>query len=261
MNIEEILRAGRRLPWTSHVLAALVLVAHAVTMLVLLDRGMLPDPLPVHWGADGSPDRFVPLTAGAVLTLPLVLGLTLLLLTGIAAALPALMRMQSSWPPSGPDTSGPSPWERLRREGAERGIRSVLGWTMVAIVLPLSWPGPYLDGADSSVGPMLLTLVVLLLPAFVLPMLHWRRWARRTAALHGLAPSGDEAAEDARWTAGDLFLNDPGNPNLWVPSRDSETKFTVNLGHPRGRLVATLMVLGLVAVLALPVVLISLVGS
>lgn len=58
--------------------------------------------------------------------------------------------------------------------------------------------------------------------------------------------------EASAWKLGVFYVN-PQNPALWVPKRFSPGR-TVNLGHPRGRLILAGVGVLLVIVILIPIV-------
>lgn len=231
---EELLARGRARTWIPFGLALLVLVGTFVHGAMIY--GSLSDQVPLHWGADGQPTRFGEKSVGNVFLGPLLTLASLPVTVGLAAALPMMMF----------DSSRPvSDWTRLRSEGAMRGTRSGIGWLMVLIlasVWAMSAQGWHSPDQFSGAWPMV-ALFVGMVPAMVLPYLGWRRWARRTAAEHGVGPTEEEAAEDKLWLPLGLY-NNPDDPRVFPPKREGHGMgTTVNLATTGGRIFAALMVL------------------
>src|SRR5262245_47463509 len=115
----------------------LLLLAPAVALVLFADR--FPDPMPVHWGASGRPNGFLPRT-------PLTLALPVLLMGGILLFIDAVVA-------GGARVGPPAMTEGVHRLlGPIRWMLALMA-TPVAFA-PLSGPTPVL------VGGVLVVLVV-----------------------------------------------------------------------------------------------------
>ncbi|MCC3282448.1 DUF1648 domain-containing protein [Arthrobacter caoxuetaonis] len=222
-SFETQLARTRRAAWLPHVAAAVLLLscfAYGATV-----YGSLPESVPVHWGLDG-PDAWEEKSVGTVFLPLLVASGTTVLLAFISAVAPAMT-------PADPNAT---PWEAFRREGMIHGTVSAMG--IVSLLLAgcvgyLSIQG-WQDPAQVAVWPALLLSGAVLIAIGGTYAAASRR-ARREAARHGIFPSDQEQAEDAKWIAG-ILRNDPDDPHVLVPKRKgSGTGLTVNVGNARGR--------------------------
>lgn len=223
---------GRLLPWLPHWIAALLVAAFYSYGASVY--GSLPDPVPTHWGPNGTPDSWEAKSFGSVfLPLNVAAGMCLFLALA-AAAVPAMT----------PQESQASPWEECRREGSIRGTVLAVGMCSLAVtgiigaLTVAGWRTP----EQISVWPAL-ALAPLTLVTLVACFAYETRRARRSAAAQGIHPSEDEAAEEAMWVAG-MFYNDPGDPRVLVSKRQgSGMGLTVNIGNRAGRAAVVLFLL------------------
>ena len=186
----------------------------------------LPETIPTHWGAGGTPDAWADKSFGAVFA-PLLIGAgTSVFLALIAAAVPLMV----------PPSKDASTWELWRREGTIRGTVAAMGGVsaltaaLVGLLSVAGWRNP--DALP--MGPVLI-LVALILAVVLVAYALSSRWARRSALKSGVMPTAEEQEEDKLWTVGGLY-NNPDDPHILVPKRSgSGTGMTVNVGNAKGR--------------------------
>lgn len=231
--IEQLLTRGRSRTWTSYLIALVVLVATIGYGAAVYDS--LPEQVPLHWGARGEPTRWGEKSVGSVFMGVLMTGMTLPTLAVVGLVVPMMSAAEEG-----------SDWERLRREGSARGIRSGLGWMALVIVVSVSllsvqaWTS---EDMSSAAWPLVLLLTGTLV-ALVPPYLYWARWARRTAEQHQIRPTPQEEAEDRRWLPLGLY-RDADDRRVLVPKRSgSGSGSTFNVGHAKGRAVAIAVLAG-----------------
>ncbi|MCC3269504.1 DUF1648 domain-containing protein [Arthrobacter gengyunqii] len=219
--------------WLIHAAAALILIPCFAYGAMIYES--LPETIPTHWGAGGTPDAWADKSFGSVFA-PLLIGAgTSVFLVLIAAAVPLMV------PPSQDATA----WELWRREGMIRGTVATMGGVsaltaaLVGLLSVAGWRNP--DALP--MGPVLILLALILAVVFVAYTLS-SRWARRSALKSGVMPTAQEQEEDKQWTVGGLY-NNPDDPHILVPKRSgSGTGMTVNVGNAKGR-AAVVVFLGL----------------
>lgn len=201
----------------------------------------LPDPLPVHWNADGVADRFAAKGIWSVFG-PVILGLVMVAFFFVLAA---LMRR---WPIRSAASDSPEASARIAHEQT-RLLQGLLGQISFAIALTfsliavVSWLTPGTPAIILFTVLLPLVLIVVVLLVFVV---RYRR--AMAAARSGATPSDSpvrEAPDDDRfWKAGSIYVN-RSDPAFIVPKRFG-VGWTVNLGHPAGIIVGVVILVLLV---------------
>lgn len=243
--LDQLLRQGRGAVWLPFVLAAVLLVAVTVYGIAIYDS--IPERLPQHWGPDGQATRWAEKSPGTVFLTLLLSVAGLFVLPIIAVVVPGFMTV--------PDDA--SDWTRLRIEGSVRGTREGLGWAALSVVTMSAWASVATWRASDRLPgwPIALFMVGMFL-ALWLAYVRWSRWARRTAELHGIHPTPEEAAEDRLWLPLGIYDN-PDDPRVIVPKREGYgVGTTLNVGTRTGKA----LVVGFLVVILAPVVLISWLG-
>lgn len=237
---EKELTRGRRPLWLAYPVAAAILLGTQVYGLSIYPD--LPETIPTHWGPSGAPDAFDAKSPGTVFGMLWVgLGMTVLM-AFLAAVVPAMS----------PARAEPSPYRRIQREGMIRGTMGGLGATTILLALLFSslavegWLRPEYVGGWFA---LLFAGIVLV----VIGWAFWRgsRWARRLAAVAGVQPDAEEAAEERLWLWGGILYNNPADPQVMVPKREGTGMgLTVNVGNPLGKWAVAVFLL---VVIGLPV--------
>lgn len=244
-QLGRLLRQGRAASWWPFLLTLVVVAAVAGYGLAIYER--IPDPVPLHFGADGEATRWGEKTPGNVFMLLIVTTVSMWLVPVLAAILPAFMTV--------PDDA--SAWTRLRIEGSLRGTRAGLGWVCALVALLVGWISIATWQAPEFLSPWPAAVFVLgIFLVLWLAYRRWSRWARRTAEVHGIHPTEEEAAEDRLWLPLGLY-HDPDDPRVLVPKREGYgVGTTVNVGSRGGKIAVALFA----AVVVVPVVLVFWLG-
>jgi len=183
----------------------------------------LPSRFPVHWGIDGTPDRWAerswrsvdgPLVAGF-----LVIALLQLMGYMILGASPrARMAETADWT------------ARFRRANLRMIV--AMGWALAALFAVLAL-NPYLSSGDALVVPawLLVTAMLVVTAGFVWPII-------RISQEPG---SGSDGTPDECWKLGQIYYN-PNDPALMVEKRFG-VGYTINFGNRASWLLVALVVL------------------
>lgn len=243
--IEQLLRQGRGASWLPFGLAAVLLVAVVGYGIAIYDS--IPDQIPQHYGTGGQATRWEAKSPGTVFFPMLMSFAGLFILPIVAAVLPGFM--------STPDDA--SAWTRLRIEGSVRGTRAGLGWAALFTVAISAWVSVVMwRGSEHAPGWPIAIFVAGIFVALWFAYGRWSRWARRTAELHGIHPSPEEAADDRLWLPLGIY-NNPEDPRVMVPKREGYgLGTTVNLGSRAGKILVAVFL----AVMIIPIVLIAWLG-
>jgi uncharacterized membrane protein len=226
-----------RLPGGALLQAGPFVVLAAVAALLRWRWDALPERFPVHWGADGQPNRWSERTLLGVYA-PLLIGLAVI--TGLLIL--AMVLVRTSRPA---ESGGRSANAERRFRGSTLGVvlaceyflAASLGW---AGVLPLTLSGN-LTGPPGMTVVLALSLLFVVIVTAALGRLG-QSGARLSATSEEAAPAGDRSP-DRFWRAG-LFYVNPDDPALFVPKRFG-LGYTLNFGRPGAWLV-------LLVLLALP---------
>ena len=221
----------------------IVLMAAIVIGAAVYDS--LPNPVPVHWNADGVADRFAPKGIWSVFG-PILLGVgTVALLYLLAALIPR-------WPARAVASDTPEVSARVAVAQLTL-LQGLLGQVAFFIALEfacVSFVGWLAAGSPTGILLTTLVLPVLLLGLVALFVARYRRAtvvARSgvpvtSGGVGGAARPTAEAPDDDRyWKAGSLYVN-RADPALIVPKRFG-VGWTVNLGHPAGIALAVITLL------------------
>lgn len=243
--IEQVLRQGRGASWLPFVLAAVLLVAVTGYGMAIYDS--IPDQIPQHYGPGGEATRWEAKSPGTVFFPILMSFAGLFVLPIVAAALPGFMSV--------PDDA--SDWTRLRVEGSVRGTRAGLGWAALFTVAISAWVSVVMwRASEHAPGWPIAVFVAGIFVSLWLAYRRWSRWARRTAELHGIHPTPEEAAEDRLWLPLGIYDN-PDDRRVIVPKREGYgVGTTVNLGSRGGKI----LVAAFLVVMIVPIVLIAWLG-
>lgn len=190
----------------------------------------LPSPMPVHWGFDGRPNRWLPKTPASVMT-PFIVGT--LLCAGIAV-MSHFTRKSTRRPGSGAIE------EQFRATIAQFVLAAEL---FVAIAFSLIAVAPLLS---RSVAARLFEFLPFGTLGVLAILLVWTVRVARRRQSPAAAPG--DFTPDACWKAGIFYVN-PGDPALFVEKRMG-LGYTLNFAHVGAwALVAGLLALAAVALL------------
>ncbi|MCP2308983.1 DUF1648 domain-containing protein [Kitasatospora paracochleata] len=245
------LRTGPRpFPWLWALPPVLLTAATAVIGAVRYDA--MPQRLPMHFGGDGTVDRFAEKSFAAAFTPVLSqLGLTVLIL----AVVWAVQRGRADLDPARPTTSAARHRRYVARLGAALLVMAAsVDLSMLLAALKI-WSGARTVPPVPLLAPVVFGLAVVTVVAV--------RTGQGGTRLRGGAADGtdgpDEAAEpdtglvhaddDRHWRAGGTVYVNRQDPAMLVPKRFG-IGWTVNLGNPRAVLLLAL-VAALVVVLSL----------
>lgn len=226
-------QVGRRRPVMVLHLAA-VAFAFAVLIVLVVNYSALPDPYPMHWGADGQVDRWAVRSWGTVLMAPL-LALALACFIWLLAWF--ISRRRDPQLPDGAAASA----QRLGGQ-TDEVIQVLLGVTNVlcTLVLVIITVLPLTKASQSTTVTSLLAVTVLTLVPSVWAVVAVSRAQHRERERGTTGPESPD--DDRSWKLG-LFYYNTADPSFMVPKR-SGFGYTVNMGHPWGMafMVATLVI-------------------
>jgi uncharacterized membrane protein len=198
-------------------------VLAVVAVLLHANWQRLPSRFPIHWGIDGTADRWAERTWRSV-DGPLLAGVL------VIALLHALGYMIVAASPRG-RMAGTADWTARFRRANLRMIVAI-GWTLAALfgVLALN---PYLLHGDGLVIPVWLMLAAILAvtAGFVWPIV-------RISQEPG---SGSDGTPDECWKLGQIYYN-PSDPALMVEKRFG-VGYTINFGNRASWLLVGLLLL------------------
>ncbi len=235
----------RRIPpalgW--YVAAIVVLMAAIVIGAAIYDS--LPDPIAVHWNADGVADRFAAKTIWSVFG-PILLGI------GVVALLFLLAVFMPRWPVRGVASDSPEVSARIAVAQVTL-MQGLLG--QIAFLIALEFACVAVVGWLAPASPTVIIVSTLVLPLLLLAVivLFIVRYRRATVAARAGVPVSaggagatdaprPEAPDDDRfWKAGSIYVN-RADPALLVPKRFG-VGWTVNMGHPAGIALAVITLL------------------
>ncbi|NEN07186.1 DUF1648 domain-containing protein [Diaminobutyricibacter tongyongensis] len=234
-------RVAPALGW--YVAGIIVLMAAIVIGAAIYDS--LPNPLPVHWNADGVADRFAAKDLWSVFG-PILLGI------GVVAFLFVLAVLMPRWPVRAVASDSPEVSARLAVAQLTL-MQELLG--QLAFLIALEFASVAVVGWLAPDSPTVILVATLALPLllFALIVLFLVRYRRATVAARAGVPVSagsagptdaprPEAPDDDRfWKAGSVYVN-RADPALVVPKRFG-VGWTVNLGHPVGIALAAVILL------------------
>jgi uncharacterized membrane protein len=183
----------------------------------------LPSRFPVHWGTDGTPDRWAERNWRGV-DGPLLMGFV------VIALLHVLGYMIADASPRGRMAETADWTARFRRANLRMIV--AMGWTLAALFAVLAL-NPYLSGGDALVMPVWLMLAPILAvtAGFLWPII-------RISQEPG---SGSDGTPDECWKLGQIYYN-PNDPALMVEKRFG-VGYTINLGNRASWLLIALLLL------------------
>ena len=232
-------------------IAGLVVLAAVVVIGASL-YSSLPNPVPVHWNAEGEVDRYAEKNVWSVFG-PILIGI------GTVALLFLLGVFMPRWPIRAAASDSAETSTRIAAAQL-RLAQDLLG--QIALLIALEFSCLAIVGWLAPHSPALMIVTILLIPLLllgvvVLFMVRYRRAivAARTGAAGvrdgagtAIAPAVEAPDDDRFWRAGWLYLN-RADPALMVPKRFG-VGWTVNLGHPAGMalgILTSLLIAGAIA--------------
>jgi uncharacterized membrane protein len=218
--------APERLP--GGIAAALVpfAVLTAAALYLYLNWNRIPERFPVHWGIDGSPDRWSARTWQGVYT-PLLLGAVhcgVMLLIGLGI-------LHAS--PRGRVPANAAATAQFRRAMLQFLVATV--WGMAFLLAAVSLARLHADRPFGNLPP---TLISFALIALAIPFL-WR-----IIRINRTIGGGGDGTPDECWKLGFFYCN-PADPTVFVEKRLG-IGYTCNFGNP-----TTWLVLGLILLFSL----------
>ncbi|MBE6481484.1 MAG: DUF1648 domain-containing protein [Actinomyces ruminicola] len=225
--------SGSVMPW--YVVSALLLLVAAVFVLLRYDT--LPDPLPIHWGADGAVDGWARRSPLQVL-LPAVIGLGLVAVVALCARI-TRRGLLASIPVDG---------DRGRTRRLTRAQAHLIARAMgpLALATSTSFAGilvlPLVKSPAAARWWMAITVtaICLLILWMIADLIRLsRRFVRRLTPVDADSPDDDDL-----WLGG-LFYVNRADPSLLVPKR-AGVGVDLNYGHPVGRVLAVFILIDLV---------------
>ncbi|HUY82898.1 MAG TPA: DUF5808 domain-containing protein [Acidobacteriaceae bacterium] len=213
---------GGRMPWAVTVLAALLPVGGASTVLAMQWQS-IPERFPIHWGANGQANGWSERTPMGVFGV-LILGTALIVLFAILGEV--IPRVSSGF-------QGSKSVVHLTRN-----LLCACGWMLGLLFSAISLL-PLMHDA-TRVVPLVMISVFVLIGMIVVYMIAGARRIMPAIA------AAQDSTPDRYWLGGIFYFN-PGDPAVMVPKRLG-VGYTLNLGRP----VSWVVVSGL---LILPVVL------
>jgi uncharacterized membrane protein len=183
----------------------------------------LPSRFPVHWGIDGTADRWAERNWRGV-DGPLLMGFV------VIALLHVLGYMIADASPRGRMAETADWTARFRRANLRMIV--AMGWTLAALFAVLAL-NPYLSSGDALVIPAWLMLGAILAVAagFLWPII----------SISQEPGSGSDGTPDECWKLGQIYYN-PNDPALMVEKRFG-VGYTINLGNRASWLLIALLLL------------------
>jgi hypothetical protein len=183
----------------------------AAALYLYLNWSHIPERFPVHWGIDGSPDRWNPRTWQGVYT-PLLMGAVqsgLVLLIGLG-----ILRAS----PRGRVAANAAASAQFRRAMLQYLVAGV--WVLAILVAAVSLARVHAELPFGNLPPV---LVLLGLIALAVPFL-WR-----IIRINRTIGSGGDGTPDECWKLGFLYFN-PADPAIFVEKRLG-LGYTCNFGN------------------------------
>ncbi|WP_180272233.1 DUF1648 domain-containing protein [Actinomyces ruminis] len=226
-----------------YVVSVLLLLVAAVFVLLRYDA--LPDPLPIHWGADGTVDGWARRSPLQVL-LPAVIGLGLIVLVALCARI-IHRRLLRTTPVDG-DRG------RARRLTTTQALLITRAMGPLALATSASFAGilvlPLMKPPTAARWWLAVTVAVtcLLILWIIADLIRLsRRFTRRLTPIDADSPD-----DDALWLGGLFYIN-RADPSLLVPKR-AGVGVDLNYGHPVGRALAVFILIGLIVAIGVCIV-------
>jgi len=227
------------------VAAALILILDLALTVALFPS--MPDPIPVHFGADGTPDRWVAKSWWSALQITVIMATTvafLAILLGIVRRIPLRLT-----PDGSTDRGRGAATARLRLVTTVLGVAAVL-ISLIAGVVTLAMAFPTAAGTLTLAAVLVPVVLVILVVAL---SVRTRRRAEQSAPRDDSPDRIETPDDDAHWLGGLVYVN-RRDPALMVPKRYG-IGWTMNLGHPIGIAVTLVVVLALIGSIVAAVVL------
>ena len=242
-----------RIPFGWYI-AAVALLAVAAGIGVVVYPG-LPNPLPVHWNADGVANRYADKSAWTVFGIVLSgLGLVALMFALSFVARQAPTRRVASDSPEA--AAHRSREQRRLMTGLLGQLALVLAFEM-SVLAVISWLSPSVAWLVLAHVVLLIALMAVVIAVYVVRYRHAMSApipvavssggssasASTPPATHPVADSArpDAPDDDRYWKAG-LFYVNRNDPALLVPRRFG-IGWTINLGHPTGIAIGVVLLL------------------
>lgn len=192
----------------------------------------LPDPMPVHWNAAGEADGFEPKSLRNFLFITL-LG-PVIVLVSLVGSQTLISMLSGTITERGSNISDANQAHRVWH--SHKHMMRALGWfsfclsTFISLEIVLTY-----HPAFPSNFVILMLGIVGLTALLMWSVVRNQRELERRYPL----PEGERGK---RWG---IFVNDPSDSRILVPSPDSMgSNFTTNVGHTKGK-IATLLIFGL----------------
>jgi uncharacterized membrane protein len=226
LRTASLVSAPERLP--GGIAAALVpfAVLTAAALYLYLNWNRIPERFPVHWGIDGSPDRWSARTWQGVYT-PLLLGAVhcgVMLLIGLGI-------LHAS--PRGRVPANAAATTQFRRAMLQFLVATV--WGMAFLLAAVSLGRVFAERPFGNLPPLAISVALI---ALTIPFL-WR-----IIRINRTIGGGGDGTPDECWKLGFFYCN-PADPALFIEKRLG-IGYTCNFGNP-----TTWLVLGLILLFSL----------
>ncbi|MFI9382566.1 DUF1648 domain-containing protein [Kutzneria sp. NPDC052558] len=230
-----------KFPWPWLLLPVAIVVASAVIGAIRYPD--LPDPLPMHFDADGVANRWVPKSVGSAFTVVYIQAGLTVLLSGLAVLI--------SRGPADVDPARPAASVRAHREFVVRLGKGLVALTALADLGLFATDWSIWDGSRATDALLPLTLGPILVGVALLVLIVVQR-NKDDGADEGTGLSHRD--DDRNWVGGIIYRNadDPS----WFVQRRFGVGWTVNFGNPAALITCGALTVGVVTVsLLLPFIL------
>lgn len=220
---------------SSPILMVLPYILFVVTIAgVALYYGQIPDRIPLHYDASGTPDRFGDKSFGNIFGINIVQFVMILVMHSVREI---IIRSKQQLNPAAPEAS------RSRNTAFRRENLLLIQWLNIALTLLFSI--------------IQLSIIAIIPPAAILPAAIVLPFAPLVIFLIRIIRLGGSGSlpvgEDRHWRLGGSIYVNPDDPALFVEKRIG-AGYTVNFGRPAG----WLMMIGLLLTPILIIVIIEL---
>lgn len=215
-------------------LAAIVLATATAVMVGLYPT--LPNPIPIHYAFDGTPNGWAPKSTWSVFGVLMIGTAVVALLTGLS-----FVAAQFSARPQSDDTEAQA---TLRTRVQRKLLTSLLCQLSFVIAIGISAIalGPHLlPGAKWATSGAAIGMVALIVVVVISVVGRAARQLRPANSRIEPSRRPDAADDDAHWKGGILYIN-RNDPAFMVPKRFG-IGWTINLGHPGGAALGILLLL------------------
>jgi uncharacterized membrane protein len=215
-------------------LAAVVLATATAVMVGIYPS--LPNPIPIHYAFDGTPNGWAAKSIWSVFGVLMIGTAVVALLTGLS-----FVAARFSTRAQADDNAAQA---ALRTQVQRRLLTSLLCQLSLVIALGISaieLSQRLLPGAKWATGGSAIGMAALVLVVVVLAVARARVQLRPANARAGSSSRPDAADDDAHWKAGVFYVN-RHDPSFVVPKRFG-IGWTINLGHPGGAALGILLLL------------------